>query len=106
MEFPLSETKHEGVGRSRSAPSSFMAKHYYLDFNTYSGMTIPITEGSYRDCLERAKRKVELAKKRDQPVNILIPNKQWEFETPEDAMMISDHDGILSIIEEGIRRIQ
>ncbi len=78
---------------------------WYLDFNTYSGMTIPIISGTYRECLDRALAKVSLAKKRNRPVTVLIPNKKWEFETPEDAMMISDRDGIMLIRPAELRTI-
>lgn len=70
---------------------------YDVNFHTYSGMRIPIAENVDRDEAAAAvKRKNQAARRRGQPISKLGKNR-WEHETPEDAFMISDYDGILSV---------
>lgn len=66
-----------------------------LKFITYSGMTIPLLDRDVEDCRNRAAAKIRKARDEGQPVSILDRGKEWEFETPEDALMISDLDGLL-----------
>jgi len=68
-----------------------------LDFVTYSGMTIPMAKGSFEELSEIADRKCE---GHDGDVSIIKDTdsrKEWEFQTPDDAIMISDSDGFLII---------
>ena len=70
---------------------------YSLKVVTYSGMSIPMGEDmdreEVRSKIQRIKRN---ARRYGQPYSYL-GNGEWEFETPEDAASISDHDGWLIV---------
>lgn len=71
-----------------------------LKFVTYSGMTVPLYEGNdIEEAKEIAEKRIARAKALEQPVNELEDGRKWEFETPEDASLISDNDGILYLEE-------
>jgi len=76
------------------------AQRYELRFTTYSGMSISLLKcDNLQTVRDRAARKIWHALDEIQPVTILKPGREWEFETPEDAFMISDGDGYLRIID-------
>jgi hypothetical protein len=74
---------------------------YKVTFYTYSGMSIPMGENISRDmAIEMVRKKNRWARERGQPVTKIGPGR-WEHETPEDAFMISDYDGILVVKAKG-----
>jgi hypothetical protein len=73
--------------------------HYVLRFHTYSGMHYEVDCGD-----DLAEMRIVAAKfirkaRRTQPVDLIVRGRRWEFETPEDAFMISDNDGTLHLLE-------
>lgn len=71
-----------------------------LSFSAYCGMTYRIAErieeSEARACVAL---KIRRARKRGQRVTVLDKGEAWEFETPEDAAMVSDDDGVLRMKE-------
>jgi hypothetical protein len=85
-----------------------MSNKARLIFVTYSGMTIPLEETAYRhetgDLRQLAARKLRLARRQGRPAYVVKRGECWEFETPDDAHMIGDRDGMmyLSIPDDGM----
>lgn len=70
-----------------------------LRFVTYSGMTIPMAEGNFRDTLRaRAARRIREARAAGQQVRVVERGQEWEFEAPE-AALVGDGDGFLVLVE-------
>lgn len=73
---------------------------YKLTMYAYCGMPVPIDEGSLFDMRDRAKRWLERRRKLGYSVDMLTRRGvgwEWEVGEPEDAIMIPDDAGILSI---------
>lgn len=64
---------------------------------SYCGMKVPLKTGDMATCHERAKQLRERHERYGGAVSVLSPTK-WELETPENASMVSDEDGILAIV--------
>jgi hypothetical protein len=64
----------------------------------YCGMSIPMDEGDMKTVRAAAARRLRRARRR-QPVTVLEKGREWELETPDDAFMVSDTDGILRIVD-------
>lgn len=70
---------------------------YDVVFHTYSGMDIPLGENMSRDEAEGViRRRLRAARRFGQPVT-KIGKGRWECQTPDDAWMVSDNDGVLAV---------
>ncbi len=70
---------------------------YDVLFHSYCGMTTPLARGADRERVKAIVRaKLRRAKRFGQPVS-RCGRLQWEFSSPDDAFMVSDSDGILSV---------
>ena len=69
---------------------------FRLRMRAYCGMTYTIAQGDQAHVRSVASRRLRRAR-RDTCVSVLEVGKKWELETPEDAWMVSDEDGILEI---------
>jgi hypothetical protein len=68
-----------------------------ITFITYSGMVIPVADFvTLKAAGSIVKSRCLAAKRRGQTVMKIGKNK-WELCSPEDAAMISDHDGFLIV---------
>ena len=64
---------------------------------SYTGMSIPLVEDVERgEAITAAKRHLRRARRRGCPVE-KIGRGQWEIGTPDDACMVGDSEGILTI---------
>jgi len=70
-------------------------KKHIVTFHAYCGMSHVVAKGVTRArAKEIIRNRIRNAKASGQPVT-KIGKGEWEFETPEDAFMVSDDDGIL-----------
>ena len=70
---------------------------YRIMFYAYCGMTFPIAHDVDKEDVKRiVKERIKRARKKGQPVQSL-GNGEYEFQTPEDAKIIADHEGTLVI---------
>ncbi len=79
-----------------------------LTFKSYCGMSTEIDQTRFRIDVsalrKQAARRIKDARRTGQPVAIVDRGRRWEFETPEDAALVSDSDGILvlEVPEDGL----
>lgn len=70
---------------------------FNVTFYTYSGMSIPVARGVEREeAKELVKERIRRARKHGIPVD-KIDKGRWEFQTPDNAVMITDAHGILTV---------
>lgn len=68
-----------------------------VSFVTYAGTTIPLGRGLSRaEAKELVRSEIRRAKKRGQPVT-KIGKGEWEFESPENAFMVTSNEGWLLV---------
>jgi len=68
-----------------------------VQFHTYSGMSIPFGDDVSKDeAKDIIRRRLRRAKRDGQPVTKIAPG-EWEFECPDDAGMMSDDMGVLTV---------
>jgi hypothetical protein len=81
----MPKTLSEGIWRLRLTP--------------YAGGRYDLVErGSMAECRERAARRIRWHRnKLEYPVTVLEAGYRWELETGDDAIMIGDGEGIMSI---------
>jgi hypothetical protein len=72
-----------------------------LVFVGYCGMSIPIVEGELADLRREAAEFIRRKRRRGREVITLHGGKEWEFPTPDDAVMVSDWDGYLLLDKDG-----
>lgn len=68
-----------------------------LIMSSYCGMSYEIYEGTVEDCRNKAKKICDRHRKKRGGAVTELTDRTWELESPEDARMVSDDDGILSI---------
>jgi hypothetical protein len=68
-----------------------------LRMYAYCGMHYDICTGDKQTLMKRAKKLIERHEKQGGSVTHLGPT-EWELETPENAVMVSDQDGILKLL--------
>lgn len=67
-------------------------------FMAYCGMSgIPETFDTKEEARAEIAKRIRYARRKKRPVSILTPGEKWEFETPDDAGMVADHEGTLSL---------
>lgn len=70
---------------------------YNVAFRSYCGMDYTIAENVDLNAAKTiVKERIRSARCQGQPVTKLGKG-EWEFETPEDAALISDEEGVLSV---------
>ena len=78
-------------------------RHNYatLRFSAYCGMGFDLGDTCFRcdigDLRKVAARRIRKARKAGQYVGVIEAGYEWEFETPDDAVMIGDGEGIMSL---------
>ena len=76
---------------------------YGLTMYAYCGMSVPLITRDEQEDRETvrayAARYIRRARKSGNKVNVLEPGTKWEIETPDDAFMVSDNEGTLSLVE-------
>lgn len=71
---------------------------YRLTMISYCGMTRDlIEEGTLEECQDRARKFRKHHEHEGGCVSELEAGMKWELETPEDALLIGDDDGFLTI---------
>jgi hypothetical protein len=63
----------------------------------YNGFSFEIMRGAYKECRERAKRRVEWYKRKMEGSVTPLSRNEWELTPPDDALTIGDCDGYLKI---------
>lgn len=63
----------------------------------HCGMPIPITEGDREHCQERAVSLLRRLKREGFYISVRKPGREWETTEPDDAFMVPDYAGILSL---------
>jgi hypothetical protein len=71
-------------------------ENYEVVFYAYCGMSHTVCRTDKESAKETARQMIRRAKKRGQTVNNL-GDGEYEFETPEDARIVSDREGTLKI---------
>ena len=75
-----------------------MPGRYVLKMIAYNGINIPLKEGTYKECLARARKRIEYYKRRlGGTVSVLHRGLEWELVPSDNAVMIGDCDGYLRI---------
>jgi hypothetical protein len=79
---------------------------YDVIFSGYCGMRWALVEDvDLEDARAAAAKKINKFRKSGREVTSLSEGEQWEFLTPDDAMMISDDEGVMTLkpaIKKGI----
>jgi hypothetical protein len=71
---------------------------YQLKMHAYCGMGYEVATGTLAECRARAGRwRKRHANEYGGEVSTLRRGFEWELVTPDDALMVSDQDGILEI---------
>lgn len=72
-----------------------------LSLHTYCGMSVPIDETIFRidvgDLRRQAAQRLRRARRSGQQVNLIQRGRVWEFETPDDATMVSDNEALMRL---------
>ena len=66
-----------------------------LTLHAYCGMPVPLADGDLDDVRQAAAQFIRRKRRRGKPVTKLIRGQEWEVQTPEDAAIISDDEGLL-----------
>ena len=73
---------------------------YDVIFVSYCGMRWKLVEDVDMDeAREAAAAKIKRFRKTDRNVTTLEPGRQWEFLTPDDAGLIQDDEGVMTLKE-------
>ena len=75
-----------------------MSNQYVLKMIAYNGINIPLLEGTWKECQERAKKRIEYYKRRLGGTVTRLNNFEWEMSPPDTAILMSDCDGYLKIV--------
>lgn len=70
---------------------------FALTLHAYCGMAIPIEDGDRADVRQAAAQQIRMCRAERRQVNIIQRGRQWELEEPDNATMIPDDAGILSL---------
>lgn len=68
-----------------------------LTLHAYCGMAVPIEEGDRANVRRAAAQQLRMARAEHRPVSVLTRGQEWELESPDDAVMIGDDAGILTL---------
>lgn len=80
-------------------------KTYALTHHAYCGMAVPMGEGDYSDMRAKAAQVLKRRRNQGYPVSRIALN-QWEIESRDDDAMVSDHCGILALVEVKPRTVE
>ena len=70
---------------------------YNVTLSTYSGMSVSLAEGvDLEEAKQIVKRRLRAMRRAGYPVD-KIGKGEWEIQTPDDAVMIGDREGVLRI---------
>lgn len=72
---------------------------YELTFHSYCGMCVPLATDDLEECRKIAARQIRATRRSQREVVVLVPGSKWEFLTPDDAAMVADNEGVMSLKE-------
>jgi hypothetical protein len=72
---------------------------YVLKMIAYNGFNFEIMRGAYKECRERAKRRIAWYERKMEGQAISLSPNEWELNPPDTALTIGDCDGFLKIVK-------